>query len=69
MAPALVLDVGAAADRRLQEGAVMSEPVDFVTVQLADGGTWTRLDRLTDVCQPCRAAEVAEMARREAAGP
>jgi hypothetical protein len=27
----------------------MSEqPVDFLTVPLADGSTWTRLDRLTD---------------------
>lgn len=26
----------------------MSEPVGFLTVDLADGGTWTRLDRLTD---------------------
>lgn len=24
------------------------EPVDFLTVPLADGGTWTRLDRLSD---------------------
>ena len=26
----------------------MAEPVDFLTVPLTDGGTWTRLDRLTD---------------------
>lgn len=34
----------------------MTEPVDFLTVPLADGGTWTRLDRLTDgrvMCQLC----------------
>lgn len=34
----------------------MSEPVDFLQVPLADGGTWTRLDRLTDgrvMCQLC----------------
>lgn len=32
------------------------EPVDFLTVPLAGGGTWTRLDRLTDgrvMCQLC----------------
>ena len=26
----------------------MADPVDFLTVPLADGGTRTRLDRLTD---------------------
>lgn len=26
----------------------MTEPADFLTVPLANGGTWTRLDRLTD---------------------
>lgn len=26
----------------------MSEPVDFLTVPLADGGEYVRLDRLTD---------------------
>ncbi|MFC7983838.1 hypothetical protein [Streptomyces sp. NPDC057336] len=26
----------------------MTEPVDFLTVPLANGGTWTRLSRLTD---------------------
>lgn len=26
----------------------MAEPVEFLTVPLANGGTWTRLDRLTD---------------------
>lgn len=34
----------------------MTEPADFLTVQLAGGGTWTRLDRLTDgriMCQLC----------------
>ncbi|CAL9668685.1 hypothetical protein SUDANB145_07299 (plasmid) [Streptomyces sp. enrichment culture] len=25
-----------------------NQPVDFLTVPLASGGTWTRLDRLTD---------------------
>lgn len=32
----------------------MSEPADFLQVPLANGGTWTRLDRLTDgrvMCQ------------------
>jgi hypothetical protein len=32
------------------------EPVDFLTVPLANGKTWTRLDRLTDgsvMCQLC----------------
>ncbi|WP_042400044.1 hypothetical protein [Streptacidiphilus carbonis] len=34
----------------------MTEPADFLTVELADGGTWTRLDRLTDgrvMCALC----------------
>lgn len=34
----------------------MSEPVDFLQVPLQGGGTWTRLDRLTDgrvMCQLC----------------
>jgi len=34
----------------------MSEPADFLQVPLTDGGTWTRLDRLTDgrvMCQLC----------------
>jgi hypothetical protein len=26
----------------------MTGPADFLTVPLADGGTWTRLDRLAD---------------------
>jgi hypothetical protein len=35
---------------------VSAEPATFLTVPLADGGTWTRLDRLTDgrvLCQLC----------------
>lgn len=34
----------------------MTEPVDFLTVPLANGGSYTRLDRLTDgriMCQLC----------------
>lgn len=32
----------------LEEKLEIAPPVDFLTVHLADGGTWTRLDRLTD---------------------
>lgn len=34
----------------------MTDRAEFVTVPLADGGEWTRLDRLTDgriMCQLC----------------